>query len=420
MHPNVRRTGQVFSPALAFSLLVSLTLLAPALLAQAERPYVILVSMDGFRYDYAERFQTKNILAMRDQGAAAESIIPSFPSLTFPNHLAIVTGLYPEHHGIVSNIFYDPSRGSEYSLRAASTEGSWMGARATPLWMLAEQQHVIAASMFWPMSDAEIRGARPTYWKLFDDSFPNEKRVDQVLDWLKLPADKRPHFITLYYSDTDHAGHTFGPESQQTAEAAQRVDAMIGKLRQGLDALHLPVNLILVSDHGMQDVSEEVALGVDPSEARVIVDGPLALIYGRDPESIQRMYEQLKKNPKLEVHRRGETPAAWHYSENPRSGDLIAVAKGKAIFATIEPRRGTPPKGMHGYDPRLKSMEGIFYAIGPNVRPMKIGSFENVNVYPFIAKILGLTVTGQLDGSEAVLERIYQPAARNSRAGAGN
>jgi predicted AlkP superfamily pyrophosphatase or phosphodiesterase len=418
VHPNVRRTGQVFGSALACTLLVFLTLLAPVLLAQTERPYVVLVSMDGFRYDYAERFQTRNILAVRDQGAAAESIIPAFPSLTFPNHLAIVTGLYPEHHGIVSNAFFDAPRGAQYSLRAASTEGSWMDARATPLWMLAERQQVIAASMFWHMSDAEIRGMRPTYWKLFDDGFPNDQRVDQVLNWLKLPPDKRPHFITLYFSDTDHAGHTFGPESQQTAEAAQRVDAMIGKLRQGLDALHLPVNLILVSDHGMEDVEEEISL--DPSEARVVTDGPLALIYCRDAASIEKTYEQLKRNPKIELYKRVETPASWHYNENPRSGDLVAIAKGKGIFAPMEPRRGSPPKGMHGYDAQKnKSMHGIFYAIGPNVKPLKIAAFENVNVYPFIAKILGLTITGKLDGSEAVLDRIYEPARRNSRAGVG-
>ena len=408
---------------LASALLALLAPFAPALHAQAEKPYVILVSMDGFRYDYAERYQTKNILAVRDGGAAAESIIPAFPSLTFPNHISIATGLYPEHHGIVGNSFYDPARAAEFTLRASSTEGSWMDPRATPLWVLAEQQRGIAACMFWPMCDSEIRGVRPAYWKLFDDRFPDEQRVQQVLDWLKLPSDRRPHFITLYFSDTDHAGHTFGPDAAETAQAAQTVDRMIGRLRQGLEALNLPVNLILVSDHGMQAVDGEVSLdGIDASRVRVVQDGPVALIYCRDAAAIAQTYEQLKKNPKLEVYKRAETPALWHYGENPRSGDLVAIAKGSAIFASAEPRRGNPPKGMHGYDPRkYKTMQGIFYAIGPNIKPMKIGSFENVNVYPFIAKILGLKVTGKLDGSEAVLDPIYQPAAPRSRtAAAGN
>ncbi|HTS51279.1 MAG TPA: ectonucleotide pyrophosphatase/phosphodiesterase [Bryobacteraceae bacterium] len=407
---------------LAGALLAWLAPWAPALHAQAERPYVILVSIDGFRYDYAQRFQTKNILAVRDGGASAESIIPSFPSLTFPNHISIATGLYPEHHGIVGNSFYDPARDGEFTLRASSTEGPWMDPRATPLWVLAEQQHLIAACMFWPMCDSEIRGVRPAYWKLYDDRFPDEQRVQQVLDWLKLPPDRRPHFITLYFSGVDHAGHSFGPDAPETAQAAKWVDGMIGKLRQGLDTLGLPVNLVLVSDHGMQAVEGEVSLGINEPLARVAIDGPLALIYCRNAETIDKIYQQLKKNSKLEVYKRAETPAAWHYRENPRSGDLVAIAKGRAILVGDEPRRRDPPKGMHGYDPQQdKQMQGIFYAIGPNIKPMKIASFENVNVYPFIAKILGLKVTGKLDGSEAVLDPIYQQAApRSHTAAVGN
>lgn len=418
MGTSARFARRWFLPSFASALLALLAPPAPSLGGQTGQPYVILVSLDGFRYDYAERYQTKNILAVRDGGAAAESIIPSFPSLTFPNHISIATGLYPEHHGIVGNSFYDPARAAEYTLRASSTEGAWLDPRATPLWVLAEQQHVIAACMFWPMCDSEIRGVRPAYWKLFDDRFPDEQRVQQVLDWLKLPSDRRPHFITLYFSDTDHAGHTFGPDAAETAQAAQTVDRMIGRLRQGLDALDLPVNLILVSDHGMQAVEGEVTLdGIDASKVRVVRDGPVALIYCRDKETIQQTYQHLKKNPRLEVYKRAETPASWHYRGNPRSGDLVAVAKGRAIFASAEPRRGNSPQGMHGYDPRkYKAMQGIFYAIGPNIKPMKIGSFENVNVYPFIAKILGLQVTGKLDGSEVVLDPVYRPGAQRPRA----
>lgn len=384
-------------------------LLAPILRAQAEKPYVVLVSLDGFRHDFAERYQTKNILAVRDRGAAAEWMIPEFPSLTFPNHISIATGLYPEHHGIVGNSFYDPARRAEYTLRI-SQDGSWVDARATPLWVLAENQHLIAACMFWPTCDGEIHGVRPEYWKPYDTRFPDGDRVAQVLNWLKLPAEKRPHFITLYLSDVDHAGHEFGPEAPETAAAAKVVDGMIGKLRAGLDALNLPINLILVSDHGMLDVEGEVSVGdFDPATVRIVRDGPIALVYCKDAVTIESTYEKLKKNPKLDVYKRAETPASWHFNENPRSGDIVAIAKGRMILASPEPRRGDPPKGMHGYDPRVfKTMNAIFYAIGPNVKPMKIGSFENVNVYPFIAKILGLS-TGKLDGSEAVLDPIYRP-----------
>lgn len=413
------RRGMRFSRRCLLPVLAALLApLAPIERAQPpEKPYVILVSIDGFRFDYAERFKTKNILAVRDHGAAAASMIPSFPSITFPNHISIVTGLYPEHHGIVGNTFFDPARNAEYSMRTTGADGSWYE-RGTPLWILAEQQHVTAACMFWPTCDGVIQGMRPTYWKKFDSSFPDEKRVAQVIDWLKLPAEKRPHFVTLYFSDVDSAGHRSGPESLETASAAQQVDRMIGKLREGLDALKLPVNLILVSDHGMQDVTDgEVNLAgeFDPSKVRVEVDGPVALIYCKDAEAVEKTYLKMKKNPKLDVYKRAETPASWHYNENPRSGDLVAIVKGAAVFSladrSLQRVERNPPRGDHGYDPQVfPSMHAIFYAIGPNIRPeTKLRSFPNVAVYPFLAKILGLNVPENLDGSAAVLEPIYRP-----------
>jgi predicted AlkP superfamily pyrophosphatase or phosphodiesterase len=377
----------------------------------AEKPYVILVSIDGFRFDYADRYRTKNILAVRDNGASAPSMIPSFPSVTFPNHVSIVTGLYPEHHGIVGNSFFDTERNAEYNIRTTGADASWYGA-GTPLWVLAEQQHVISACMFWPTCDSAIH---PTYWKKFDPEFPDEKRVEQVINWLKLPPDQRPHFITLYFGDVDSAGHKFGPESLQTASAALQVDRMIGKLREGLNALELPVNLILVSDHGMQDVQGGyVSLAaISGGKVRVEVDGPVALIYCKDAETVEKTYQSLRKNPNLQVYRRRETPSTWHYSDNPRAGDLVAIVKGSAVFTLnstgLKGRVPTPPRGEHGYDPRqFQTMHAIFYAIGPNIRPARIPSFENVNVYPFVSRILGLSLPEKLDGASAVLDPLYK------------
>jgi predicted AlkP superfamily pyrophosphatase or phosphodiesterase len=231
-------------------LLIVAALLACGLAGQPAkpRPYVVLVSLDGFRYDYAERYLATNLLEIGKAGAAAKGLIPVFPSLTFPNHVSIVTGLYPEHHGIVENGFYDPARKEFYGVGARSRDASWY--RAKPLWVLAEEQRVKAASMFWPSTDAEILGIRPSYWKVYDSGFPNDQRVAQVLDWLKLPEDQRPHFITVYFGDVDAAGHRFGPESTEAGEAVRRIDKLVGDLWKGIQALHLPVNLIVVSDHG--------------------------------------------------------------------------------------------------------------------------------------------------------------------------
>jgi len=389
---------------------------AGALRAQApDRPYVVLVSIDGFRYDYAERFQTKNILAIRDSGAAA-TMIPSFPTVTFPNHVSIATGLYPQHHGIIGNSFYDPARHADYRMRDAGTDGSWYE-RGSPLWVLAEQQHMIAACMFWPTCDGEIAGTRPSYWKKYDGSFPNDERVQQVIDWLRLPAEKRPHFITLYFSDVDSAAHRFGAEAPETMDAAQRVDLLIGKLRQGLDALKLPVNLIIVSDHGMQDVNDgevSVAGQFDSAKIRVELDGPVALIYSTDRDAIESAYAKLRTIAKLDVYKRAETPASWHFRDNARAGDLVAIVKGSAIFTLRDPSDADhhyASKGEHGYDPaKFKTMHAAFFAAGPNVKSgARLGAFENVNVYPFIAKILGLQPPPNLDGSASVLDSVYRP-----------
>lgn len=374
-----------------------------------EQPYVVLVSLDGFRYDYAARDHARNLLAMRDNGAAARSLIPSFPSVTFPNHTSIITGLYPAHHGIVANAFFDPVRRLSFDAGKSAANGSWYS--GVPLWVLAERQNIRTASESWLGSDAEIGGVRPSYWLPFDDEVPAAKRMQKVLEWLRLPAAQRPHFLTLYLSDTDHAGHRYGPEALETRQAVARVDQVIGKLRDGIQALALPVNLIVVSDHGMQEADRVVDLRqyADLSKVRVVSSGPVALIYAPDPEARERVYLALKgKSRAFEVYRREETPAEWHYTDNPRIGDLVVVAQQPCDLVASDSK---PRKGNHGYDPRhFQTMQGIFYAIGPNIRPRaRVDSFENIHIYPFLAKILHLQLPEKLDGSPAVLESIYRP-----------
>src|SRR5271154_5132804 len=202
---------------------------------QQQKHYVVMVSLDGFRYDYPKKYGAKHILAIGAKGASApDGMIPSYPSLTFPNHYTLVTGLYPEHHGIVANSFYDTARKETYSYHDSKSvgDGTWYG--VTPLWVLAEQQGMRSASFFWVGSEADIQGVRPSYYLKFDGSFPNPKRVEQVLAWLHLPPEQRPHMITLYFSDTDSAGHRFGPDSQQEADAVHELDGQIGKLMEGI------------------------------------------------------------------------------------------------------------------------------------------------------------------------------------------
>jgi predicted AlkP superfamily pyrophosphatase or phosphodiesterase len=389
----------------------------PNAAAQQSKHYVVLVSLDGFRYDYARRYGARHILAIAAHGASApEGMIPAYPSLTFPNHYTLVTGLYPEHHGIVGNQFYDPERKETYSYRdpKSDTDGSWYG--GTPLWSLAEKQGMRSACFFWPGSEAKIAGERPTYYLHYDDHFPDDKRIDQVIDWLKLPPEQRPHFITLYYSNVDHAGHEYGPDSLQTAEAVRHVDALMGTLEADLKALALPIDLIIVSDHGMAKIQGSW-IDLDkfaPLDSLITVGSNL---YAPNEAAANAAYQKLKAaDASFMVYRRDNVPAELHFNSNSREGDPIIVARGPyAIRAHAPPpdrEDHAPTVGNHGFDPyMMPEMKAVFYAEGPDIRPgVRLKPFENVNVYPLIVKLLGLE-SPPVDGSFGVLSGVLRDSA---------
>jgi predicted AlkP superfamily pyrophosphatase or phosphodiesterase len=387
--------------------------------AQQAKPYVVLVSLDGFRYDYVKKYSAPNIAAMAARGASApDGMLPSYPSTTFPNHLALITGLYPEHHGIVANTFYDPTRQQRYTYGdpAAVQDGRWYS--GLPLWSLAEQNQMRAACYFWPGSEAEIAGKRPSYYLKFDPAIPNDQRIEQVLAWLRLPAAQRPHFITLYMAEVDGAGHEHGPESKETGDAVKFVDAEVGKLIAGLDALHLPVDLIVLADHGMETTSgawitlEQFA---DLSQFK----SAAPLMYAPSDADAEKAYRSLKgASDKFKVYRRADVPAELHYESNPRAGDPVVVATGPYSIRARAPGAGEldkpPTVGQHGYDPRLMpSMKALFVATGPDIRAgVTVQPFENVNVYPLIAQILGLPA-GKIDGDLKVLQIVLKNSPKN-------
>ena len=390
----------------------------PNAAAQVSKPYVILVSLDGFRYDYAKKYGAEHLLALAAQGASApEGMLPSYPSITFPNHYTIVTGLYPEHHGIVGNDFYDPARKQSYgngSVGGAIADGDWYG--GTPLWVLAEQQGMRSASFFWVGSESDIQGVRPSYYLKFDPRFPNGKRVEQVLAWLHLPSEQRPHMITLYFSDTDTAGHRYGPDSSQVADAVHELDGEIGKLMDGIKESKLPVDLIVVADHGMAAVK---GAAIDLNEYGLnsswftTIEG--TSLYPKSEADAQKAYEAMRgKSDKFSVYRRAQVPAYLHFDSNPREGDPVIVPDGPYFITADRGGSGRPPVGKHGFDvTRMPEMKALFVAAGPDIRQgVVLKPFENVNVYPLVAKILGLDIanlkTGPIDGNLSVLEGVLQ------------
>ncbi len=371
--------------------------------------YVVLVSLDGFRWDYAQKFGATHLLALGRLGVTApQGMLPSFPSLTFPNHFTIVTGLYPEHHGLVANGFLDEEKQARYGIGDAKavTDGSWYS--GVPLWSLAESQGMRAACLFWPGSEAKIAGQLPSEYLHFDDKVDEYARIGQVLAWLSEPEATRPHFITLYYSDVDHAGHNFGPDAPETKAAVIRVDGLVGKLQSALAATHLPIDLVVVSDHGMVKM-QGPWVTLDSFTDLTGVETVSTLLYPKTEEDRARIYNQLKKaSDKFHAYRRKDVPAGLHYNENPREGDPVVIATGPWSIRARAPEAGKadmpPIAGMHGFDPRsMPEMKASFFAAGPDIMVGKtVAPFENVNLYPWLAHMLGLSAP-KSDGSLNIL-----------------
>ncbi|MBU3743239.1 MAG: alkaline phosphatase family protein [Sediminibacterium sp.] len=384
--------------------------------AQTQKPYVILISADGFRADMAVKFGATHLLEFSKKGVAANFMRPSYPTITFPNHYSIVTGLYPSHHGLVDNEFFDRATGTTYTManKQQVADAYWYGGK--PLWVLAEEQGMLSASSYWVASESAIRGIRPTYYYNYNTKIGIESRLQAVKDWLQLPEEKRPHFITFYFPEVDYAGHVYGPDAPETREAVQWVDNAIYQLQNIATASGLPVNFVFVSDHGMTNIDPNQVMrlpaNIDTSRFRIPGGSALVQLYAKDPTYIQAQYQALKREAvNYDVYLKHEVPKIWHYREKDdrynRIGDILLVARMPAIFNT-GPGKMSP--GKHGFDNREIDMHASFYAWGPNVKQGKqIDEFDNVHIYPMIAHILGLAYSEQeIDGKFRVLRKMVK------------
>ena len=385
------------------------------------KPTVILISLDGFRPDYLDKHPAPTLRALAERGVRAKWMTPSFPSLTFPNHYAIATGLYPDHNGIVGNNIYAPEFNETFSMSKKEEVQNgrwWLG---EPIWVTAEKQGQRAGAFFFPGSEAEISGKRPSIWKPFDDNFPNFERVDTILSWLDLPRAERPTMITLYYSDVDHGGHDAGPDSDDVKQAIARVDAALSRLVEGLKARRIfeRVNLIIVSDHGMVrlDPRQVVVLDdhFDLSMAQQVVwNSGMVQIFPK-PGTSEAIYAALKaKAPHVSVYRKPEMPTRFHYGTSKRIGEIVVLAEEGWTINSRERYRPPDPsapvsyRGGHGFDHELESMRALFVAHGPAFkRARMVEPFANVDVYNVMAKILKLK-PARNDGNPATVKAVLR------------
>ena len=370
--------------------------------AASNPPPLILISMDGFRWDYCDLHpaETPNLRRLKREGASARALISVFPSNTFPNHYSIVTGLYPAHHGIVNNHMFDPRTGEffYYTTPKSSREPQWWGGE--PIWITAVKQGRLSACSYWPGSEAAIEGRHATYWKPFDYfNTTFEERLETVLGWFKRPEAERPSVVTFYIEEANSVGHDYGPDSPEIVAAIKQIDTQVGELKSRLARIGVTPNFVLVSDHGMTSVSPEHLLSLDDyldlKNVQIDDSGSTVSLRPRDGD-IAALEKSLAKIPHAKVYRAESLPARFHFADNPRISPLwILPDEGwrceTRATSRLPRKSGQPLRGDHGYDPALQSMHGILIASGPSFRKGVVTEpVENIHIYNLLCAALGL------------------------------
>lgn len=408
---------------LALSVQLAACAHTPALPAASDDPIVLMIGLDGLRYDAIDRWDAPNLRALAARGVRPDHMIPVMPSKTFVNFYSLATGLYPEHHGMITNAPYDRSYDEVFSARdGGAQDARWWGGE--PIWITAEKQGVRSDIMFWLGSEVAHDGVRPSVWHPYWHEMPYQDRVDEVLSWFDLPPAEQPRLAAVYFDHVDTITHAAGPFTPEEGEAVALVDALVGQLVEGMRARGLieRTNIIIVSDHGMVPVSIDRSIALD---TLADLDGlfipefsgrygagldPFVMAYG-EPEAVDRAYAALDgANEHISVYRRGAMPDAWHFDHPDRGPDLFVLADpGWLLTLSTADLSGPWPAGMHGthgFDNRDESMGATFIGAGPifpeGTRPE---AFENVDVYLMIACALGLE-PAQTDGDPQMVERI--------------
>lgn len=382
---------------------------APPAIEQ-RRPVTILISIDALSPDYLGRGDTPVLDALAKGGVKA-TMRPSFPTLTFPNHNTLVTGLRPDRHGIIANTLIDPRRPDDrFQSKAIEAADPFWWAEAEPIWITAEKHGILTGTMFWPGEEAPHNGIRPSDWARFDPNYTEAQRVRTVMDWMRRPAAIRPAFVTLYFDLVDKTGHKHGPRSDATTKAVRQADALIGELAAGLDALGQPANLVIVSDHGMRTIEPERTVLIEKllpaGSYRLISFGPFASIDPMPGQDAVIARALLTPNPNMDCWRKADIPARFHYGENPRVAAFLCLARpGAEVMAGRLPTN----KGDHGYDPDDPEMTALFLVNGPAFRrdgaiPAK---FDNVDLYPMLAALIGVPARPN-DGDPKTLRPILR------------
>ena len=392
---NIRSSSNI-----TIAILLALFIVLPGFRKDSRKPfknYVLLVSLDAFRWDYSKIYNTPNLNKLAKDGVKADRMFSSFPTVTFPNHYSIATGLYPDHHGLINNSFSAPDLGLFYRMgdRTAVENPAFYGGE--PIWVTAEKQGVRSASFFWVGSEAPVGGIHPTYWKKYDETVTFEARIDTVIKWLGYPPERRPGLVTLYFDEPDATSHSFGPDSPQTRKIVERLDSLMGVLRTKLSKLPEAkrINLIILSDHGMSAISPDRYINIKslvPNRmvASIVGGNPVYLINPAEGKKDSVLF-LLNRSKGLKAWPKSQLPPKWHYGTNPRIPEIVVVADSSWSIGT-RPDGSTLRGGAHGYDNSNSDMFSIFYAAGPSFKKnFKFKELNNIDIYNLICRILNIT-----------------------------
>ena len=366
---------------------------------------VVMISLDGFRWDYIEKHDAENIKRIAQNGVRATKMWPVYPSKTFPNHISIITGLLPINHGIIDNKFCDKQRGECYKMGKGQGDSTWLN--GIPLWNLAKMQGLKSAAYFWPESDARFNGMTPDYFYHYSQHSDYQTRIDQMVEWLKLPQKQRPSFVAGYFSLVDSMGHDFGPDSKEVYDAVQKMDKLIGQFIERLKKLPHDINLVLVADHGKSSLKEDKTITINslniPKSWTVKNTGPRVLIYANDTslENVNTAKQQLRLISNNRYAVLDDTILKQrHYHGSSRIPDIILETKAPSVFSFDGK---LDYKGTHGFA-NTDDMAAMFVATGPAFKKgYQINEMSNLEIYPTIAKILGLEMIRDVDSDGATL-----------------
>jgi predicted AlkP superfamily pyrophosphatase or phosphodiesterase len=385
-----------------------------------KKPYLLLISLDGFRWDYLEKYQPPNLDAFVKEGVRSEALIPAYPTKTFPNHYSIVTGMYPDNHGILSNSFYSHEQEKLYDYKNVETATDGKFYKGSPIWLEANKANMVTASYFFVGSEADIQGIHPTYYHAYDSKQKNKERIAQAINWLKMPENERPHLITMYFADMDKAGHDYGPGNEEKIkETLYALDNHLGQLFKGVADTGLPVNIVIVSDHGMVDLPVSNIIPIESilndSLYRTVNNGSIVNIYPHQGVKTKALIHSLKqKRDHFEVYTIEDIPG---FVNRPKSKDWGAIQivpdYGYYFLPRIKKelmvKNNIRTIGVHGYDPKNKAMHGIFYAKGPAFKSaFTLAPMGIVDVFPLMCKVLGLPIPKNIDGDLEVMKSVLK------------